>query len=55
MLAASDSPRTSSVTPGGESGQVQGGLTGRVCPANDAHLLSGHGGGVRRPPHRAGS
>ena len=24
MLAASDSPRTSSVTPGGESGQVQG-------------------------------
>ena len=25
---ASDSPRTSSVTPGGESGQVQGGLTG---------------------------
>ena len=28
MLAASDSPRTSSVTPGGESGQVQGGLTG---------------------------
>ena len=28
MLAASDSPRTSSVAPGGESGQVQGGLTG---------------------------
>jgi hypothetical protein len=28
MVAASDSPRMSSVTPGGESGQVQGGLTG---------------------------
>jgi hypothetical protein len=28
MLTASDSPRTGSVTPGGESGQVQGGLTG---------------------------
>ena len=28
MLAGSDSPRTSSVTPSGESGQVQGGLTG---------------------------
>jgi len=27
MLAASDSPRTSSVTPGGGPGQVQGGLT----------------------------
>jgi hypothetical protein len=28
MRAASDSPCMSSVTPGGESGQVQGGLTG---------------------------
>lgn len=28
MLAASGSPRTSSVIPGGEFGQVQGGLTG---------------------------
>jgi hypothetical protein len=28
MLAASDWPRMSSVIPGGESGQVQGGLTG---------------------------
>jgi len=28
MPAASDSPRRSSVTPGGEFGQVQGGLTG---------------------------
>ena len=28
IVAASDSPRMSSVAPGGESGQVQGGLTG---------------------------
>jgi hypothetical protein len=45
--------RMSSMTPGGESGRVQGGLTGCVCPANDAHLLSGHGGGFDARPHRA--
>ena len=43
----------SSMTPGGESGRVQGGLTGCVCPANDAHLLSGHGEGFDARPHKA--
>ena len=31
--------------PGGESGQVQGGLTGRVGPTDNVHVLSSHGGG----------
>ena len=31
--------------PGGEFGQMQGGLTGRVGPTNNAHVLAGHGRG----------
>ncbi len=52
MLAASGSPGTKHRDPEGELGPVQGGLTGRVCPTNNAHLLLGQWLGLRRPARR---